>query len=148
ICTAATVLRDGHAIVSGPIAEFDEAKLVHHMVGHEISDKYPHLPAGEGAVRLRVAGLSASGIENISFEARRGEVVGFTGLIGSGGTELGRALYGALSTHAGSIELDGHTLSLHSPADGVRAGIAYLPEDRKSEGLIQIDSVRANMSLT
>src|SRR5262249_23276916 len=89
ICTAATVLRDGHAIVSGPFAEFDEAKLVHHMVGHEIADKYPHLPAGEGAVRLRVAGLSASGIENISFEARRGEVVGFTGLIGSGGTELG-----------------------------------------------------------
>ena len=148
ICDAVTVLRDGHAVISGPMADFDEAKLVHHMVGHEIADKYPHVPAGEGAKRLKVTGLSAPGIEEISFEAGRGEVVGFTGLVGSGGTELGRALYGALPAGAGSIELDGRKLSLRSPADGVRAGIAYLPEDRKTEGLIQIDSVQTNMSLT
>ncbi|HYC13676.1 MAG TPA: sugar ABC transporter ATP-binding protein [Stellaceae bacterium] len=148
ICNAVTVLRDGHAVASGPISEFDEAKLVHHMVGHEIADKYPHSAAGAGAKRLRVTGLSAPGIQGISFEAGQGEVVGFTGLVGSGGTELGRALYGALPASAGSIELDGRLLSLRSATDGVRAGIAYLPEDRKSEGLIQIDSVETNMSLT
>ena len=148
ICNAVTVLRDGHAVASGHIAEFDEAKIVHHMVGHEIADKYPHSAAGDGVKRLRVAGLSAPGIQEISFEAGEGEVVGFTGLVGSGGTELGRALYGALPARAGSIELDGRPLSLRSPADGVRAGIAYLPEDRKTEGLIQIDSVEDNMSLT
>jgi len=148
ICDAVTVLRDGHAVVSGPIADFDEAKLVHHMVGHEIGDKYPHVAVATGPVRLRVTGLSAPGVEDISFEAHQGEVMGFTGLVGSGGTELGRALYGALSARAGSIELDGRKLSLRSPRDGVRAGIAYVPEDRKSEGLIQIDSVRTNMSLT
>src|SRR5579871_225896 len=148
ICDAVTVLRDGHAVVSGPIAEFDEGKLVSHMVGHEIKDKYPVSNAAPGPVRLRVSGLSAPGIQDISFEARQGEVVGFAGLLGSGGPELGRALYGALPAGAGSIELDGRRLSLRTPRDGVRAGIAYLPEDRKSEGLIQIDSIRWNMSLT
>jgi len=148
ICDAVTVLRDGHAVASGSIAEFDEAKLVSHMVGHEITDKYPVSTAAPGPVRLRVSGLSAPGIQDISFEARQGEVVGFAGLLGSGGPELGRALYGALPASAGSIELDGQKLVLRSPRNGVRAGIAYLPEDRKSEGLIQIDSVRWNMSLT
>jgi ribose transport system ATP-binding protein len=148
ICNAVTVLRDGHAVVSGLIADFDEAKLVHHLVGHEITDKYPYVATAMGPVRLRVTGLSAPGIEDISFEARQGEVVGFTGLVGSGGAELGRTLYGALAARAGSIELDGRRLALRSPRDAVRSGIAYLPEDRKTEGLIQIDSVQTNMSLT
>jgi len=147
ICDAVTVLRDGHAIVSGPITEFDDARLVHHMVGHDIADKYPHTLAAAGPVRLRIEHLSAPGLEDVSFDAHRGEIVGFTGLVGSGGAELGKALYGALPVGAGSIEVDGQKLTVRSPQGALHAGLAYLPEDRKSEGLIQIHSVRTNMSL-
>jgi ribose transport system ATP-binding protein len=148
ICDSVTVLRDGRTAAAEPTAKITEAELIHHMVGREITDKYPYTPAGNRPVSLRVDHLSAPGIEDISFEAHAGEVLGFAGLMGAGGPELGRTLYGALSARAGSIELEGQKLSLRSPGAGVRAGIAYVPEDRKSEGLVQIHSVLTNMSLT
>ena len=147
ICDVVTVLRDGHKVFSGPVAGLDEATLIHHMVGREITDQYPYLPATAGAVALRVRGLTAPGISDISFEVRAGEVVGFAGLMGAGSSELGKAIYGDVPVHAGSVELQGRPVRLRSPQDGVRAGIAYLPEDRKAEGLIQAHSVRTNMSL-
>ena len=74
-------------------------------------------------------------------------MIGFAGLMGAGGNQLGKALYGAVSARGGSIEVNGRALSLHTPEAGVRAGIAYLPTDRKAESLIQIHSVRVNMTL-
>ena len=148
ICDSVTVLRNGHAVAAEPVAGLDEATLIHHMVGREITDQYPHTAAVNGPVGLRVDHLSAPGIEDISFEVHKGEVVGLAGLMGAGTPELGRALYGALAARSGSIEADGQRLSLRTPAAGVRAGIAYVPEDRKSEGLIQIHSVLRNMTLT
>jgi ribose transport system ATP-binding protein len=148
ICDSVTVLRDGRTAAAEPTAAVSEAELIHHMVGREITDKYPYTSAAERPVSLRVDHLSASGIEDISFEAHEGEVLGFAGLMGAGGPELGRTLCGALWARAGSIELEGRKLSLRSPGAGVRAGIAFVPEDRKSEGLVQIHSVRTNMTLT
>jgi ribose transport system ATP-binding protein len=147
ICDSVTVLRDGYRVFTGPVAGLDEAALIHHMVGREITDKYPYLHETPGAVSLRVQHLTAPGITDISFEARAGEVVGFAGLMGAGSSELGKALYGDVPLRGGSVEVDGRPVRLHSPEDGVRAGIAYLPEDRKAEGLIQAHSVRTNMSL-
>ena len=103
--------------------------------------------APTGPVSLRVSHLSAPVIEDISFEGHAGEVIGFAGLMGAGGNQLGKTLYGAMLARSGSIEVNGRTLSLRTPEAGVRAGIAYLPEDRKAEGLIQIHSVRVNMTL-
>jgi ribose transport system ATP-binding protein len=148
ICDSVTVLRNGHMVAAGRVTDLDEATLIHHMVGREINDQYPHTPAVNGPVGLRVDHLSAPGIEDISFEVHKGEVVGFAGLMGAGTPQLGKTLYGALAARSGSIEIDGERLSLRTPAAGVRAGIAYVPEDRKSEGLIQIHSVLRNMTLT
>jgi ribose transport system ATP-binding protein len=148
ICDSVTVLRDGRTAAAEPTTAVSEAELIHHMVGREIGDKYPYTPATERPVSLRVDHLSAPGIEHISFAAHEGEVLGFAGLMGSGGPELGRVLYGALPARAGSIELEGRKLSLRSPGAGVGAGIAFVPEDRKSEGLVQIHSVLTNMTLT
>jgi ribose transport system ATP-binding protein len=148
ICDSVTVLRDGRTAAAERTAAVSEAELIHHMVGREIADKYPYSPAANGPVSLRVDHLSAQGIEDISFEARQGEVLGFAGLMGAGGPELGRVLYGALPARAGSIELEGRKLTLRSPGAGVSVGIAYVPEDRKTEGLVQIHSVLTNMTLT
>jgi ribose transport system ATP-binding protein len=147
ICDSVTVLRDGRMVFTGPSTGLDEATLIHHMVGREITDKYPYVHSAAGPVSLRVSHLSAPGIEDISFEAHAGEVIGFAGLMGAGGNQLGKTLYGAILARGGSIEVNGRTLSLRAPEAGVRAGIAYLPEDRKAEGLIQVHSVRTNMSL-
>lgn len=148
ICDAVTVLRNGHTVAAEPVAALDEATLIHHMVGREITDQFPHTPAVNGPVYVRVDHLSAPCIEDISFEIRKGEVVGFAGLMGAGTPQIGRTLHGALSARSGSIEVDGQKLSLGTPASGLRAGIAYVPEDRKFEGLMQIHSVLKNMSLT
>jgi ribose transport system ATP-binding protein len=147
ICDSVTVLRDGRMVFTGPASGLNEAALIHHMVGREITEKYPYTHSATGPVSLRVSHLSAPVVEDISFEGHAGEVIGFAGLMGAGGNQLGKTLYGAMLAHSGSIEVNGRALSLHTPEAGVRAGIAYLPEDRKAEGLIQIHSVRVNMTL-
>ena len=102
-----TVLRDGQRAAAEPTAKVTEAELIHHMVGREVADKYPHTPAADRPVGLRVDHLSAPGIEDISFEAHEGEVLGFAGLMGAGGPELGRTLYGApFGARWASIELE------------------------------------------
>ena len=148
LCDEVAVLRDGRMVHQGPVADIDEDGLIRAMVGRELSDQYPYASAMPGAVRLRVADLSAPGIESISFEARAGEVVGFAGLVGAGRTELAKTLYGALPRRSGVVEIDGDPVRLGSPRDGVRAGVGYVTEDRKLEGLIQSHSLRDNLSLT
>jgi ABC-type sugar transport system ATPase subunit len=86
-------------------------------------------------------------VRNVSFDVRRGEVVGLTGLVGAGRTETARLLFGADRAEAGSVELDGRRLDIRSPRDAIRAGIALLTEDRKAEGLVPGQSVRENFAL-
>ncbi|SOE00099.1 sugar ABC transporter ATP-binding protein [Caenispirillum bisanense] len=146
-CDDVAVLRDGGMVHTGPVAELTEAQLIHHMVGRDITDQYPYVPAEAGPVRLAVTDLTAEGVAGVSFEARAGEVVGFAGLMGAGRTELARAIYGANRIWTGTVLLDGAPVRLKSPRDGVRAGIAYVTEDRKADGLIQPHSIRFNMAL-
>ena len=147
LCDSVTVLRDGHMVHRGAVADLDEAALIRHMVGRSITDQYPYLPCPAGAERLTVEGLSAEGVNDVSFSAAGGEILGFAGLMGAGRTELGKAIFGASRLRAGSVRVDGAEVRLRHPRDGVAAGIAYVPEDRKAEGLIQGHSIRTNMSL-
>ncbi|EKV28158.1 Ribose ABC transport system, ATP-binding protein RbsA [Caenispirillum salinarum AK4] len=147
LCDDVTVLRDGQMVHTGTVADLTEADLIRHMVGREITDQYPHAKCPPGKVRLEVKNAVADGVEDVSFTARAGEVVGFAGLMGAGRTELARAIYGANRLQTGTVEVDGVPVPLKSPRDGVRAGIAYVTEDRKADGLIQPHSIRFNMAL-
>lgn len=148
MCDDVAILRDGAMIHQGPVSDIDENQLIRFMVGRELSQQYPYTKATPGPVRLKVTGATAKGVSDISFLAHAGEVVGFAGLLGAGRTELGKAIYGANPVTAGSIEIDGVETSLRTPRDGVRAGIGFVTEDRKLEGLIQAHGVRSNMSMT
>jgi ribose transport system ATP-binding protein len=148
LCDDVAVLRDGSMVLQGPVSEIDEDKLIQHMVGRELSSQYPYSPATEGDIRLKVEGLSAMGVRDVSFSARAGEVIGFAGLVGAGRTELAKTLFGAQQITAGSVQVDGEIMRIHTPHQGVRAGIGYVTEDRKHEGLIQSQGLRRNMSLT
>lgn len=147
LCDDVAVLRDGALIHQSAVADLDERQLIHHMVGRDITDQYPYEACPPGDVRLAVEHLSAPGITDISFTARAGEVVGFSGLMGAGRTELARAIYGANRKTAGVVRIDGEAVSIRSPRQGVRNGIAYVTEDRKADGLIQMHPIRTNMVL-
>lgn len=131
-----SVLRDGKVVHSSRAADLDIALIVHHMVGRELKEFFPPKEPVIGDVRVRVKQLaSAEGIRDVSFDVRRGEIVGFAGLIGSGRTEVARALFGVEPRTAGEISIDGEPVRADSPAAAIRAGIALLTEDRKRTGL-------------
>lgn len=148
ICDDVTVLRDGQFIGERVIADIDEDQLIEMMVGRRLEEQYPHLHQERGELLLEVKNLSGSGVNNVSFQLHKGEIVGISGLMWAGRTELMKVLYGALPKTAGSIELNGKAISNHCPQDGLNNGIVYISEDRKGDGLILGMSVKENMSLT
>ena len=147
MCDDVVVLRDGSMVHQSPVADISEDELIRHMVGRELSDRYPYVPSSSSKTRLRVTNLVAPGVRDVSFEACAGEVVGFAGLVGAGRTELGKAIYGANPARSGHIEIDGDAVCVRSPNDGLKYGIGYVTEDRKLEGLIQAHSINHNMSM-
>ncbi|WP_373280384.1 sugar ABC transporter ATP-binding protein [Microvirgula aerodenitrificans] len=149
LCDRISVLRDGQFVGCEAIADTDLDHVVRMMVGREIGERYPKREVSHGAERLRVEHLSDGGtIADISFSVRCGEVLGIAGLMGSGRTEIVRALFGVTRKNGGRIHLDGQPVDIASPADAIAAGIGYVTEDRKSQGLVLGLSVRENMTLT
>lgn len=148
ICDDVTVLRDGQFIGEVAVAELTEDRLIEMMVGRRLDEQYPHVDVPEGEVRLEVNQLSGSGVHNVSFTLRAGEILGISGLMGAGRTELMKVLYGALPKENGEVRLNGKTISNDCPQDGLNNGIVYISEDRKGDGLILGMSVKENMSLT
>jgi len=143
-----TVMRDGAVVATQPVSELDHDQLVKLMVGREIANLYPKAEAELGDVRLRVQDLRREGvIEDCSLEVRAGEIVGLAGLVGAGRTELARAIFGADPLDGGTIELDGAPLRLRSPSAAIDAGIGYLTEDRKGNGLALELGVDQNITL-
>ena len=131
-----SVLRDGRMVHSGSMANLDIPKIVHHMVGRELKDFFPARSVDIGETRVQVRNLSSkNGIEDISFDIRKGEIVGMAGLIGAGRTQVARALFGIDRKTYGAIELDGRRLEINSPTDAIANDIAFLTEDRKRTGL-------------
>jgi ABC-type sugar transport system ATPase subunit len=144
ICDRATVLRDGETAGTREIASTSPGEIVRMMVGRDlkIAVRPPRRPPGE--TLLEVADLSTGKLKGVSFELRRGEVVGIAGLVGSGRSELGAALFGLDPIHAGTVRLRGGSLRPGSARDAMRSGIGLLPEDRRLAGLMMQMSVTEN----
>ncbi len=143
-----TVLRDGKHVATRPVSDVDTPELVRMMVGRELPAEVGGTGAATDEVVLRVENLSRSGVlENISFELRRGEILGVSGLVGAGRTEMARAVFGADRRDSGSIFLDGQGVDIRSPVDAIRHGIGLVTEDRKLQGLILGMAVKDNMTL-
>jgi rhamnose transport system ATP-binding protein len=148
IADRVTVLRDGRLISSRPRAEVTQGRAIREMVGREMSDFFVRNPHPPGDVVLRVEGLARDGaFSGVGFELRAGEVLGFAGLVGAGRTDVGLALFGIAPPDAGVVELRGRRLSARSPRQALRAGLAYLSEDRRALGLSLPQSVTANITL-
>ena len=145
-----TVLRDGKAIETRKLADFPPDDVIRAMVGRKLESHFPDLPpvnAGAG-IALRVRDLRRPPrVNGVDLEVRRGEIVGVAGLVGAGRTELMRAIAGADVPESGAIEVEGAPVRVHSPRDSIRAGIAFLTEDRKAQGLILGMTVRENVTL-
>lgn len=148
ICDDITVLRDGKFIGQKPVSETDEDALIEMMVGRKLDEQYPRVDAVHGTTCLKVNNLSGSGVHNVSFSLDRGEILGVSGLMGAGRTELMKVIYGALKRDSGEVLLDGKVIKPKTPQEGLAAGIAYISEDRKGDGLVLSLSVKENMSLS
>jgi len=141
-----TVLRDGVRVGTWDAPSVDREQIVNAMVGRELTELYPPKAASVGAELLRVENLTRAGkFANISFTLHAGEILGFSGLVGSGRTEVMRAIFGADPPECGSIFLNGTPMRLRSVNDAMKAGMAYLPEDRKVDGLFLERSVEDNI---
>lgn len=143
-----TVLRDGTYVGTIETKDATFNDLIKMMVGRDMTTRFPKQVTSLGPEVLRVEGLSRQGeLENISFSVRSGEIVGMAGLMGSGRTEVGRAIFGADLLEKGEIFIAGEKCIIHSPADAIRAGIGFITEDRKHQGLVLGMSVGENVSL-
>jgi len=143
-----TILRDGRNAGAHQIADLTLEEMIEEMVGGEVKKQYPALSIPSDDEALRVEGLSRRGVlHDVSLTVRRGEIVGVTGLMGAGKTELARAIAGVDRIDGGSIAVQGQAVACTTPADAIRSGIAYLTEDRKREGLILDHSLRDNYAL-
>ena len=148
IADRVTVMRDGKIVDTLPIDDLDEDKLVRLMVGRDIENLYPKTDVEIGDVVLRAEGITRGHVlKDCSFEVRSGEILGFAGLVGAGRTELARAVFGADRMDSGTIELDGRKLHIRGPQNAIDAGIGYLTEDRKGEGLALQLGVDQNITL-
>ena len=149
IADTVTVLRDGQTVTSAKVSEIDEDFLISNMVGRSISNIYGKRSPDEkiGDVIFEAKGLTRKGVfEDVSFNVRKGEIVGFSGLVGAGRTEIGRAIFGADSLDSGEMYLMGKPLHIHSCDQAIRQGVAYMTEDRKGLGLYLAFNIRQNLA--
>jgi ribose transport system ATP-binding protein len=142
-----SVFRDGKYIVTKNFVETSLDEIIAHMVGREITEKYPHIQTPLGEKILEVNHFKSHILKDVSFDLFAGEIVGFSGLMGAGRTELFKAIFGADSVDSGQIILDGVPIEIKSPHDAIAHGIVLGPEDRKAEGLCTKLTIRENIAL-
>lgn len=148
LANTVTVLRDGRHINTLPIEEISREKLINMMVGRELGQEYPKETTPLGEVVLQVKNLNRKGVlHDISFEVHKGEVLGISGLVGSGRTELARAILGIDKIHSGEVWVRGKKVNYHKFAEAIHDGFGLVPEDRKLQGLVQIFSVKRNICM-
>ncbi len=150
IANRITVLRDGESILTRRCEETHAGELVRAMVGRELGVVYPKRSVPLGSVALELCSVSnaAGSVRHVSLAVRRGEILGMAGLVGSGRTELAETIFGLTPCDAGQIVVNGAVAAIRSPADAIRLGIAYVPEDRQHHGTIPAMSVAANTTLS
>ena len=143
-----TIMRDGAHVITAPTSQFTSEDIIRYMVGRELSALFPKSEAEIGDVLLDVQHLTREGVfKDISFQLRRGEILGFSGLVGAGRTEVARVLFGIDRGDAGEIRINKDLVHISSPKVAMRYGLAYVPEDRRQQGLVMDFSIAANMTL-
>lgn len=148
LCDEYTVLRDGKWIGSGRLADVDQEKLISLMVGRDIQDIYPPIGEHSDEVMLEVKNLSDGKIfRSVSFAIKKGEILGFAGMMGAGRSEIARAVFGMDGLEEGEIFLEGKKQSFRSAKDAIRNGIAMVTEDRASYGFVGVRSIKENVKL-
>lgn len=149
IADRVTVLRDGQHVATVEAGSVSENRLVELMTGRTIEALYPTVNANPGAAVVETKGLSLPNgrVHDVSIAVRAGEIVGLAGLVGSGKSEIGRAIYGLEPLSGGSITINGQTAPSPSPRSALARGVIYIPPDRREEGLVATRSVRENMAL-
>ncbi|ATY75972.1 MULTISPECIES: L-arabinose ABC transporter ATP-binding protein AraG [Aeromonas] len=150
LCDAITVFKDGRFVRTfSSMAEVDRDLLVKTMVGRELVDIYGYAPRPLGETGLRVSSLMGAGLnEPVSFEVKRGEILGIFGLVGAGRSELMKLIFGADRMICGEIEVCGKPMTIRNPIDAIRSGIMLCTEDRKALGIIPIHSVQENINIS
>jgi rhamnose transport system ATP-binding protein len=148
LCQRVTVLRDGALVTTAPMAEMSRDDLVRSMVGRAVEQLFPDRTGEPGEAALEVTGLTTAGVFNdVSFTVHRGEIVGLAGLVGSGRSEVARAVFGVDDRDAGQVTVDGSPLRPGDPRAAIAAGLAMVPEDRREQGLILDLSIERNATL-
>ena len=148
VCDRATIMRDGKTVHTGLTTELSQDQIIRLMVGREMAQFFPAEHSNPGQEILRLESISKKGkLHNINFSLRTGEIVGLTGLVGAGRTELARVIFGADLPDSGRILLEGRPVQWRSPREAIQAGIGFLTEDRKSEGLVLNLLVRENTTI-
>ena len=149
VCNRVTILRDGHFIHSGLVSEISEAQMIKYMVNRDVSELYPKQEAEIGEVVLEVKNLTRAGeFKDVSFTLRKGEILGFAGLMGAGRTELMETIMGMRKPDSGEIYLYGKKIVNRIPEDAIKRGIIMVPEDRKKNGLILKLNIRDNILMS
>jgi ABC-type sugar transport system ATPase subunit len=144
-----TVLRDGEYVGTQPVSQTTEAQLIGMMVGRTIDNLFPKMNAEIKEVVLEIKNLVREPLtKNISFQVRAGEIVGIAGLVGSGRSETAQVIFGVLPAESGDILINGKKVKIQRPADAVKQGIAYVPEDRGLQGLVRAMTLRENNSMS
>lgn len=149
LCDRITVMRDGAFVAVHDTASIGVDELVREMVGRDISALFPKMEAAIGDVVLDVDDLTRTGVfSHVSFTVRAGEIVGLAGLVGAGRTEVARAIFGVDRYDEGTVTISGKRLRGHSPTSAIEAGMGFVPEDRRKQGLVMDLSVTKNTALT
>ncbi len=146
-CSIVTIMRDGHVIDTKPITELTRGEMIAKMVGRTIENEYPERPQCVGGTLMEVRSINTNKLHDISFELKKGEILGFVGLVGAGRTEIVRAIFGADKVKGHQILIEGKPVRIKKPKDAKQSGIALVPEDRKLQGLVLPFSVETNISM-
>jgi ribose transport system ATP-binding protein len=143
-----TIMRDGCYIETKQTKSTNRKELINLMVGRELSENYPSRKSVPNETALEVKDISGNGDENISFCVRKGEILGLSGLVGAGRTELARVIFGADKKESGTIYIEGKPVVINSPADAIKNGIGLIPEDRKNQGCFLDMEIKWNIIFT
>lgn len=148
ICDTVTVLRDGGYVGTKSVKETSNDELIKMMVGRDLNDMYKMDKIVGGENILEVKNLNNKYLKDVSFNLKKGEILGFSGLVGAGRTEVARAIFGIDKINSGEIYLDGQKITIKNPQDAINHGLSFVTEDRKGNGLILNESISNNITLT
>lgn len=148
ICDDVTIMRDGKFICEKEVKDIDEEFIIRNMVGRTLDEQFPRVNVKKGKEILKVKNLKNAYIDDISFSLHESEILGISGLMGAGRSELVKTIYGHLKKQSGQVWLDGSEKNIRSAKEGIANGIAYVSEDRKGDGLVLGLSVKENMTIS